>query len=109
MRAGAMRLLHLLQGRRAAQIHAMRLETGLFKVHVGVVEAGHDEVTAEIDDLRVRALQLANVVVGADGNDAAIAHRDGLRASRHCLGIDIAVDEDDVGGLAGGFPRRSVG
>ena len=62
-----------------------------------VVEARHDEVSAEIDDLRCAALQLADVVVRSYGNDATIAHRHRLCARRSRLGVDVAVEEDYVG------------
>ena len=77
-------------------------------MHVRVVESGHHEMSAEIDDLRVAALQLADVIVRADGNDATIAHRHRLRARGRRLRIDVAVDEDDVRRIAGGNAAASA-
>ena len=96
-------LLHLGQRLHADQIDLQRLPSAVGEMQMRIVESRHHEVPAEIDDLRVIALQLANVVVGADGDDAAIAHRHRLRASRSRFGVDVAVEEDDVGGDARGI------
>ena len=99
-------LLHLGQRLHADEIDLQHLPAAVGEMHVRVVEAGHDEVSAEIDDLRVFALQLANVVVGADGDDAAVANRHRLGSSGHSFGVDVAVEKDNVGrtsalGIAG--------
>ena len=107
--AGRDALLHLLQRFHAAQVHTLGLEAGLFQVHVGIVESRHDEVPAEINDLRVRALQLADFLGRTYGDNAIVAHRHRLDARGASLSVDIAVDEDDVGELSGGFARSRVG
>ncbi len=49
---------------------------------VRIVESRHDEVSAEIDDLGVAALQLADVIVRSYGNYATIADGHRLRPRR---------------------------
>ncbi len=99
-------LLHLGQRLHADEIDLQHLPAAVGEMQVRIVEAGHDKVSAEIDDLRVFALQLANVVVRADGDDAAVADRHRLGSSGHRFGVDVAVEEDNVGrtsalGIAG--------
>ena len=74
-------------------------------MHVRVVEARHDEMPAEIDDLRAAPLQLADVVVGADGDDAPSRTAIACARSRRRLGVDVAIDEDGVGR---GFAQRQT-
>src|SRR5271157_3968919 len=95
--AGGDALLHLLQRTRAAQVNTLCLEASLFQVYVGVVEAGHHEVTAEIDHLGMRAFELADIIVRADSNDAVSAHAYRLRTPWCRLGVDVAIHEDRVG------------
>src|SRR5579863_6851075 len=73
-------------------------------MQVGIVESGHHEMSAKIDHLRLRSLQLFNVESLSDRLDAVAANRNGFFAKdgtesavgRHSR-IDIAVDEYDVG------------
>ena len=78
--AGRDALLHLLERPGAAQIDAEQLQARMFQMNVGIVEARHHEVAAEIDNLRVGALQLADIVVRPHGENAAVAYRHRLRA-----------------------------
>src|SRR5215208_1347994 len=43
------------------------------KVQVGIVESGHNELAAEVDDLGVLAGEFLHVSVGADGGNVAFA------------------------------------
>ena len=99
-------LLHLRQRLHADQVDLQQLLAAGGQMQVRIVEAGHDEVSAEIDDFGVAAFQFANVVVRADGDDASVTDCHGLGASRRGLGVDVAVEEDHVGrtsalGIAG--------
>ena len=69
----------------------------MLQMNVGVVEARHHEVAAQIDNLRVGALQLADIVVRPHGKNAAVAYRHRLRARWCRLRVDVAVEEDGVG------------
>jgi hypothetical protein len=72
-------------------------------MNVGVVEAGHDEFSAEIDRFRVSLAGAFRQDVRncADANNFAVAHSQGLRPGM--LGIvtvDAAVQvEDGAGGV----------
>ena len=68
----------------------------MFEMNVGIVEARHHKMAAQIDNLRVSAFQLADSIVRPNRKNAAIAHRHRLRARRRRLGVDVAIDEDDV-------------
>ncbi len=94
-------LLHLGQRLHADEVDLQRLPSAISEMEMRVVEARHNEVPTQIDHLRVIALQLADVVVGSDSHDAAIAHCHRLRASRSRFGINVAVKEDDVGNGVG--------
>ena len=72
------------------------------QMYVGIVEARHHKVAAKIDNLRVSAFQLADIIVPSDGKDAAIAHRHRLRSWWRCLRVNVAIEEDSVGWLAAG-------
>ena len=87
-------LPHLGQRLHADKIHLQHLAPAVRQMHMRVVEAGHDEVPAQINHLRMVPLQLADIVVGTDGDDAACADRYCLRARRNRFGVDVAVDED---------------
>jgi len=58
-------------------------------------------MSAQIDDLRVAALQLADLIVRSDGDDAAIANCHRLSARGCGLRVNIGVDEEDVGSVGG--------
>jgi hypothetical protein len=79
----------------------------MFQMNVGIVEARHYEVAAEIYGVRVGAFQLADLVVRANGKNAAIAHRHRLRARWCRLRVDVAVEEDAVGWLGARSLTRS--
>src|SRR5271165_4545040 len=66
-------------------------------MYVGVVESRHHEMPVQINDLRVLAFQLADLVVRTDSNDAVSAHAYRLRTRWRRLGVDIAIHEDRVG------------
>jgi hypothetical protein len=71
----------------------------MFQMNVSVVEARHHEVAAQIDNLRVDALQLTDIIVRAHGKNTAGAYRYRLRARWCRLRVNIAVEEDGVGWL----------
>jgi hypothetical protein len=69
---------------------------------VRVLEAREEHLAGEVDDLRARAGELADVVVRADGRDAPVADRHRVRPpSRRVDRVDGAVHEDQVGLLIG--------
>ena len=70
------------EGGNAVEVDSELLLAGGGDVRVGVVEAGHDEGTGEIDDLRVGALELEDVLVRADGDDGGIGDGEGGDAGR---------------------------
>ena len=71
---------------------------------MGVIESGHDEVTIEIDDLRLRTFQLHDLVARPDGEDAVASDGQRLRALARAKrrrridhsGVDVAVGKDQV-------------
>src|SRR5258708_6095365 len=73
-------------------------------MHVGVIEAGHNEATAEIHDLRLWPLQLHDLVARSHGEDAVAANRQHLGALARSQrsgridysGVDVAVGKDQV-------------
>ena len=70
-------------------------------VHVRILEPRDEHATGEVDHLGAVADQVADLVVGADRDDRAVAHRHGSRPrSRRIDGVHIAVDEDQVGSRA---------
>ena len=73
-------LLHLRQRLNADQVDVQLFHAAGCKMHVGIIESWHDEMSAEIDNLRVLAFELLDLVIGANGNDAVAAHGDCLRA-----------------------------
>ncbi len=89
----------------ADQVNVHLLKTCAGEVHVGVIEAGHDEVAIQVHDLRLWPLQLHDLIARADGQDAVAKDGQRLRAlarpQRRCRiddsGIDVAVDKDQVG------------
>lgn len=76
------------------------LQSGGDRVDVGVLEAGDEQAACEVDDLRPRADELADLVV-ADGGDpvAGDGDRGGTGAGR-VHREDGAAGEDEVGGDA---------
>src|SRR5208282_6747327 len=64
----------------AGDVDAHLRGTGIVEMQVGVVESGHDEVSAEIDDLRLRAFEPEDVDGLADGLDAVSANGNGFFA-----------------------------
>ena len=60
-------------------VAAQHLDAGHHRVHVRVLEAGHEQPAGEVDDLGRGADELAHLVVGADGHDAPAGDGDGAR------------------------------
>jgi hypothetical protein len=72
------------------------------EVAVALDEAGHQQSSRELDDPRTGADMPANLAVGTDGDDPAVAHRDRLRFG--ACGIDrhhVPAEEHEVGGRRG--------
>ena len=95
-------LLHLRQRLHADQVNLQQKQSAGSQMQVSIVEAGHNEMSAEIDDFGVAAFQFADVVIRADGDDASVTDCHGLSARRRGLGVDVAVEEDHVGSVGGG-------
>ena len=71
------------------------------RVGVHVVQAGHREATAQIDDAGRGAEVVGDLRPVADGDEAAVPHRDGLRPRQAGVDrVDAAVDEGEVRRLA---------
>ena len=77
-------------------------------MHVCIIETGHNEVAAEIDDLGLGSLQFANLGPRADREDPITAQGEGFgalaRSKRSRVGdtgggagVDVAVGKDHVG------------
>ena len=79
----------------------------MFQMNVGIVEARHYEVAAEINNVRVGASHLADLVVRAHGKNAAGAYRHRLRARWCRLRVEVAVEENGVGWLGARSLTRS--
>src|SRR5208283_630512 len=101
---GSQALAKLTQRLHPGQIHAQLLQTSIGQMQMRVVKSGHDKVSAEIDNLRLRPLQLLDIDILAHRQNALSAHRNRLLAKsrtehliRRHAGINIRVDEDHVG------------
>src|SRR4029077_1198262 len=77
---------------------------GIIEVQMRVVETGHGEMSAEIDDLCLRAFEFFQVESFADGKDAVSLHRNGflpLDGSELSIGgharVDVGVNKNDIG------------
>ncbi len=106
-------LAEFLQRLHAGQIYIQPIKTPGRQVGVRVIKTGHEELPAQIDDLRGRPLQLEDIGVFADGLNAVAADCNGLGApdrfeSRHLhdAGVDIAMNEDGVGSRRRGLLLR---
>ena len=65
---------------------------------VAVDEPGEDQAAVQVDDLSAWAGRRQGVGVAADGDDATIAHRDGLGfRPRPVDGPDATAAQDEVG------------
>ena len=65
---------------------------------VGVLQARHDGVAAEIDDSGRGALHRESLGARADGNEAAVADRKGVDARPPYVGcVDRAAHDDEIG------------
>ena len=73
----------LLGRRGAVQLALQHGEAAHHRVDVGVLEAGEQQATGEVDDLGVGSGQLGELVVGPDGGDPPAGHRD-RRRDRAC-------------------------
>ena len=101
---GVQPLAELIKSLRADQVDVHLLQTGARQVHVGVIESGHHEVTIQVDDLRLRSLQLHDLVTRPHGEDPVAKDRQRFRAlarsqrSRRIdhSGKDVSVDKDQV-------------
>ena len=71
LHAGSGPPLLLLHGFMACLLYTS--QTRMFQMNVGVVEARHYEVAAEINNVRVGAFQPADLVVRPHGKNAALA------------------------------------
>src|SRR5580704_7914781 len=98
----------------AGHVDAHLGAAAIVEMQVRVVESGHDEVSVEIDDLRLRAFESENVDTFADGLDAVAANGNGFLAvdggERSVVGhagVDVGVGKDDVG--AGASVLRGAG
>src|SRR4029077_10774802 len=67
-------LLHLVERFAANEIDVELFKSAGAKMHVSVVEAGHDEMAAEIDDLGFGAFKLLNVCIVYHAHNLAIGH-----------------------------------
>ena len=66
----------LLGRRGAVQLALQHRQAAHDGVHVRVLESGEQQPAGEIDDLGIRAGQLRQLVVGADGGDATVGDGD---------------------------------
>ena len=102
------RLLHVGDGARAEELHRGEVRGGEDLMQVRVDEARHDGAAREIDRLRRGAGELADIVVAADGDEAAVADRDGFGdAPAGVDGEDAAVAENEIGVLRRGDLGKS--
>ena len=84
------------------------VRSGIVEMQVRVVEAGHYEMSAEVDHLRLRPFQLLDVESLAHGLNAIATHRNRFFAQHRTersicghAGIDVGVHKNDVGPRAG--------
>ena len=72
---------------------------GAERVDMTVDEARDDGAAARVDHPRGWPCESADVRVGSDGDDAAVAHRDGLGDREPRIdGDDLPVDDEQIGG-----------
>ncbi len=111
-------LEHVGERRGGVEIDGEFLLAGAGHVGVGVVEAGHDEGSGEVDDLGVGALQLEDVGVVADSGDRGVGDRERGDAGRRERGVgcgevrageDAGVDEEGIGGVVLRAQEREAG
>jgi hypothetical protein len=102
-------MLHGLQVPGAPQIHAQLAEAAGSQMQVRVVETRRHEMSAKIDDLGVRLLQLQDRFVGTDRDYLPRTDAHCLRSRGRGLGVDIPVDEYRVWRIRAvvGSERRS--
>src|SRR5581483_1995295 len=78
------------------------------EVSMPLDEPGHGEPPAQVDDLRPRAGELPDLRIAAHRQNPIATDRDRLRARLFRVdGDDLAVKEDEVGGIR--LPRRRRG
>jgi len=89
-------ILHLGQRAHTRKFNVQLLEAGVGQVDMRVIESRHDEMPAQVHDLRVLALEPLDLCIRADGHDAAAAHGDGLDAwpQRRRVKRDFAIELD---------------
>ncbi len=99
-----------------AHVRAGQLQAAEHRVRMGVDQAGHQALAAEIDDLAVAIGQGAQPGLVADREDPSVLHRQGLGEGLLRIGgEDPGVDHQQVGGAEGvqgmarHAPARRVG
>src|SRR5579875_356505 len=105
-RIGADAGLHVGQGCRPVEVDGKPLPACHPHVGMSIVEPGHDEVAAQVDYLRVLALERQHFLVAAHCEYAAVRNGDGGYAARNrvgvvrlepCAGKNVAMEEDRFG------------
>ncbi len=86
-RIGSDGLLHGGEGWDVVEIDREALLAAAGHVGVGIVEAGHDEASREVDDLGVGAAESEDFSVSADGDDGGVGDSDGLDAGWDEAGV----------------------
>ena len=85
-----------------AHVRAGQLQAAEHRVRMGVDQAGHQALAAEIDDLAVAIGQGAQPGLVADREDPPVLHRQGLGEGLLRIGgEDPGVDHQQVGGAEG--------
>ncbi len=98
----------LLQAVRLGQVDPQPVEPRGRRVHVRILEAREQEPAGQVDDLRRRADELADIRVGPHRDDATVADGDGLYpAPERVDGVDAAVREGEIGGRVGSIRQRA--
>src|SRR5579864_892112 len=93
----------ILEGLYSREVDARLGHPGIIQMQMRVVESWHDEVPAQVDDLRLRPLELLHIRGLADGLDAVSAHCNRVLADnrteeriRHNARVDVGMDKDDI-------------
>src|ERR1051326_5794046 len=74
-------LFHVVKRLAAHQVNIQLFKSAGAKMHVSVIEAGHHEMPAEIDDLGLGAFKFLDFIVGTCSNDVAARNGERLRSS----------------------------
>ncbi|MCU1225823.1 MAG: hypothetical protein JWQ42_3916 [Edaphobacter sp.] len=114
---GADAILHLGEGFGADQVDREVQQSGVAHVGVGIVDAGHGEVAAQVDDFGLGTFQLQQIDVGAYGCDLALGDGDcgyfcwcfrGIVGAKVGSGEDVAMDVDGFGGIILGVEEQAA-